>query len=216
MIYLGLDIGQAADYTALAADDLTMEQTGFDPSGELAYDLIHRIRHVERYPLGMSYPDMANRVIKTVETPQLRDCRLVVDATGVGRPVVDLLRGSKVHIIPVVITGGLVEKFDADTGFWYIPKRLLVSTVQVVLGHGRLRFAKLPESETIKREFQNFKLKITKAANDTYEAWRDGDHDDLVLSVALAVYFGERHREPPKKATKTEHPMVRLARAGVV
>ncbi len=216
MIYLGLDIGQAADYTALVADDVTMEQCGYDAQGGLDYERIHRIRHVERFPLAMSYPEMVSRIIKMVETPQLRDSRLVVDATGVGRPVVDMLRSARVPIFPVMITAGASESFDADTGFWHIPKRELISTVQVVLGHGRLRFAKLPESDTIKREFQNFKLKITASRNATYEAWRTGDHDDLVLAVALAVYFGERYREPVKKRRQVENPIVRLAKAGVV
>lgn len=27
--------------------------------------------------------------------------------------------------------------------------------------------------------------------HDSYEAWRDGDHDDLVLSLAMACWFAE-------------------------
>ena len=27
-----------------------------------------------------------------------------------------------------------------------------------------------------------------KTAHDSYEAWREGDHDDLVLSVGMAVW----------------------------
>lgn len=215
MIYLGLDIGQAADYTALVADDVTMEHTGYDPKGEQSFDIIHRVRHVERFPLGLSYPVMVQRVLRMTESPELRDCRLVVDATGVGRPVVDMMRGSKVHLFPVMITAGASESFDKDAGFWHIPKRELISTVQVVLGHGRLRFAKLPESDIIKKEFQNFRLKVTPKGNDTYEAWREGDHDDLVLSVALGVYFGEKYREPAKRKPDV-HPLAKLAKAGVV
>ena len=30
------------------------------------------------------------------------------------------------------------------------------------------------------------------AAHDIYGAWREGQHDDLVLATALAVWFGER------------------------
>ena len=35
-------------------------------------------------------------------------------------------------------------------------------------------------------------MKITLAGNDTYEAWRESDHDDLVLAAALATWFGEK------------------------
>ena len=35
-------------------------------------------------------------------------------------------------------------------------------------------------------------MKITAAANETFEARHEGRHDDLVLAVALAVWAGER------------------------
>ena len=50
----------------------------------------------------------------------------------------------------------------------------------------------LPEAPVLVEELQNFKLKITTAGNDTYEAWRESDHDDLVLAVAMAAWYGEK------------------------
>jgi hypothetical protein len=39
----------------------------------------------------------------------------------------------------------------------------------------------------------NFKQTINPiTAHDSYSAWREADHDDLVLSVAMACWFGER------------------------
>jgi hypothetical protein len=39
-----------------------------------------------------------------------------------------------------------------------------------------------------------FKVKINiNTGNESFEAWRERDHDDLVLAVALACWFGERH-----------------------
>ena len=34
------------------------------------------------------------------------------------------------------------------------------------------------------------RVKVTLAGNETFEAWRERDHDDLVLAVALALYVG--------------------------
>jgi hypothetical protein len=42
------------------------------------------------------------------------------------------------------------------------------------------------------KELQNFKVKITAAANEIFEAWREGEHDDLLLAVAIAAWMGER------------------------
>ena len=38
-----------------------------------------------------------------------------------------------------------------------------------------------------------FTTKITTSANETYEAWRERDHDDMVLAVALAIWLGEKY-----------------------
>ncbi|MEJ7863244.1 MAG: hypothetical protein WKF90_16565 [Pyrinomonadaceae bacterium] len=60
--------------------------------------------------------------------------------------------------------------------------------VQLYLQSRRLKIAsQLPEADTLTRKLQNFRVKITDAANDTYGAWREGTHDDLVLAAALAL-----------------------------
>ena len=67
------------------------------------------IRHLERLPLGLDYPAMVDRVSDLVSRPELSHCTtLIVDATGVGRPVVDMLRGARLpcRLMPVTITGG--------------------------------------------------------------------------------------------------------------
>ena len=33
---------------------------------------------------------------------------------------------------------------------------------------------------------------MSSAGNDTYEAWRESDHDDLVLAAAIACWYGEK------------------------
>jgi hypothetical protein len=41
--------------------------------------------------------------------------------------------------------------------------------------------------------------------HDFYEAWREGDHDDLVLSVALACWAGERYMRRLESMPKPGH-----------
>jgi hypothetical protein len=67
--------------------------------------------------------------------------------------------------------------------------------------NGQLKIAQdMPLAETLRNELLNFKVKINiSTAHDSYEAWREGDHDDLVLSVALACWAGERF--PKRGAT---------------
>jgi hypothetical protein len=42
----------------------------------------------------------------------------------------------------------------------------------------------------------DFQVKITAAANEVFGVWREGQHDDLVLAVAIAAWLAERMRPP--------------------
>jgi hypothetical protein len=48
---------------------------------------------------------------------------------------------------------------------------------------------------TLRAELKNFRAKVSATGHDSYGAgddWRHGNHDDLVLAVALSVWWGER------------------------
>jgi hypothetical protein len=187
---VGLDLGQANDFTALTVAERTAEVVE-----DVKRPAQYAIRHLQRFKLGTPYPSQVDTVGKIMRAlPAARNKpALIVDATGVGRPVVDLLRKSGLHPIAVTITGGVAENRSSE--FQYsIPKRNLVSSLQVLLQSGRLQVARgLPEAETLVNELLNFKVKISAAGHDSYEAWRESVHDDLVLSAALALWWAERH-----------------------
>jgi hypothetical protein len=119
-----------------------------------------------------------------------------VDQTGVGRPVVDMLTDGlegrvNCRFCPITITAGQ-EVTRSETGQLRVPKKELIAGLQVLLQTRRLKIAQaLPEATTLVRELEMFRVKLTEAANETFGAWRDGQHDDLVLAVALAAWVGE-------------------------
>ena len=53
------------------------------------------------------------------------------------------------------------------------------------------RFSFLRLFAVLMKELQTFRVKIRTSANETFESWRERDHDDMVLAVALAVWMGE-------------------------
>jgi hypothetical protein len=203
---LGLDLGQAQDYTALTIDQVvwarkdTASPRAINPPRELQ----HFVRHLERFPLGTPYPAMVAKVAEMVNDPSLaRRCMLAVDATGVGRPVVDLLRAAQlpVCLYPVTITAGDHVYYDQASGLWRVPKKELVSVLQVLFDSERLKIAKeLEHVKTLADELLTFRAKISDAGHDTYGAWREGTHDDMVLATALACWLGEYHR--PRKPAR--------------
>jgi len=71
-----------------------------------------------------------------------------------------------------------------------VPKRDLVSALEVSLQTGVLKAAEgLELWPALRQEMQHFRRKIDlRTAHDSYEHWREGDHDDLVLAVCLACW----------------------------
>jgi hypothetical protein len=207
---IGLDLGQAQDYSALVIVERFIKEGEHDKEGKPTYTPLYHVRHIERFPLGTRYTAVADRVKVVCTSEKLKDAprTLLVDATGVGRAEVDLLRERLAGIIypmAVTITPGSQARFDE--GVYYVPKRDLVGALQVLLQTDRLKVAEdLPEAVTLVKELQAFRIKITLAGNDTYEAWREGDHDDTVLATAMACWWGETHelKAPRAKPTRDD------------
>lgn len=179
--FIGLDLGQAQDPTALAV---------IERRGDIKTGFCH-VPQLKRYPIGTSYGAIVEEMAgKMRQAPE--GTRLIVDATGVGRAVVDMfreheqLRASSIFHA-VTITAGSEETREGS--YWKVPKRNLVGAVQVLLQGQRLKIAsELPDTPVLVSELQNFKVKITTAGNDVYGEWREGKHDDLVLAVALGCW----------------------------
>mgnify|MGYP001166136272 CR=1 FL=1 len=177
---VGIDLGQAFDYTAFAIlEERKLRQ----------YDL----RHVERHR-NVPYTVIVDRTRELVA--QLRgNVSLAVDATGVGRPVVDMLEEARIGatLYARTLTGG--DSVQRDGRQIRVPKRDVVSSVACLLQTGRLRIPRsLPGAEVLERELIRFRAKISLSGHDTYEAWREADHDDLVLAVALGCWLNEKGR----------------------
>lgn len=183
--YIGVDLGQAADYTAISVVEKKDETA--------------QIRHLERLPLGTPYPDQVQqvkRIFEAITTPA-SPVKLIVDHTGVGRAVVDLIKTEGMNPVALTITAGSEAIKEGVT--WHIPKRDLVSALIVAFQTGKVKISRsLPEADTLIKELMNFKLKVNlQTGHDSYEAWREGIHDDLVLSVAMAVYAAELGKPKP-------------------
>jgi hypothetical protein len=114
---------------------------------------------------------------------------LVVDNTGVGRAVTDLLKAKGLKFIAVTITGGN-EVHASSARAYRVPKRDLVSALEVPFHTGTLKVAEGMELwPTLRKELLSFRRKIDlRTAHDSYEHWRESDHDDLVLAAALACW----------------------------
>jgi translation initiation factor 6 (eIF-6) len=190
---LGLDLAQTTDFTALAIGELV---TG-NPAQVL-------IRHLERLPKQTPYPQQVAIVgEKVARVRDLGRTILAIDQTGVGRPVVDSFRLAKlqVPIWPITIAGSQMgqAKRNPETHDWVIPKKDLVGALMTLAHSGRFLISDALPSDIqriAKEELRSFRMKITAAANLTFEAWREGDHDDIVLALAMVAWVAQRWATP--------------------
>ncbi len=152
------------------------------------------VRHLNRLPLRMSYPDQVAHVAKLVRLPPFDTVRpeLIVDQTGVGRPVVDMFRRAGLRPIGCTITAGASEaRSPDDFNDWRVAKLLLVSRLQAVLHEQVLNIADVPDARTLAQELQDFRGIFSETGYARFGA-REGAHDDLVLAVAIGTWLACR------------------------
>lgn len=219
-IHIGLDIGQKVDPTALVVVETldvpsgrTQEQWRHQEMAvwyktrQPTYETLYTVRHLERIPLGTGYPDVCARLVevlvklRTAELAQrsrgisdgtpLTLRSLYADATGVGNPVVQMLRealsshpqASDCRLYPITFTHG--DRYERRTGS--MGKAYLVSRLQVLLQTKRLKLPSThPDVPTLVRELQDYEIRVDSNANDTYGAFKVGTHDDLATALGLA------------------------------
>ncbi len=67
--FLGLDLWQSRDLTALAIWEWTEAEGARDPvTWEYRKVILQRVRHLERMPLGTTYPEVVARVTEVMRT----------------------------------------------------------------------------------------------------------------------------------------------------
>jgi hypothetical protein len=191
--YFGLDLGKAHDYTALATIERSRWVFPFERDRvtmEFRRETRHLVREVERVPLATPYPDVVSFVKERMRRVGKRKATLVVDATGVGAPVVDLLRRERLacHLVPVVITGGLAESMQGPMRT--APKRDLMVGLQVAFEKRWLRLGRCALRAELVAELSAVQMRRGLAGHERYGAATG--HDDLVMAVALGWWWLRR------------------------
>jgi len=177
---VGLDLGSVVDYTALTVVSRS------EKASQAHYDVVH----MERIALGTSYMDILGRVCSVMASPELRGAPLIIDSTGCGRPVLDMFKKTGLRTHGVTITGG--REHSKDGADYLVPKRDLIMNLLVLLQDGRLLISSaLPDAKALLKELLNVRVRINIHSNVSFEAWRENVHDDLVLALSMATWYGE-------------------------
>lgn len=190
---VGLDIGQAQDPSALVITERILRNSLITRAdGSAVSEFVYHVRHVHRFELGTEYPDMVEEVIALMNEPILLGrTMLVVDATGVGAGVVGLLWQRGLQPVSITITAG--SQATRTPRGWNVPKRDLVSVLQVLFQVERIRIAQQLElGDDLFEELRNFTARINPRRTQTFSPARNDQHDDLVIAMALGCHYFER------------------------
>ena len=185
-LYIGLDLGKRQDHTALIAAVVTFTGGVPDPATR-AVPLYPKftVLYAARLPLDTETTNIPRFVRDAVQRYRPHYAlpghvpQILVDATGGGHTVVELLRKDNpgAQIKPITITGGQTAHQLKDS-YMGVPRTDLIGRLKLFFETGMIQIERTaPGFEILERELQRF-----EPSGDQQE------HDDLVMALALAVW----------------------------
>lgn len=148
---MGVDLAKVKDYTVITIYDT-------DTNHQVYQDRFNKLE----------YPFQKMKIIKTAQ--HYNNALCMVDATGIGDPIVDDLLRAGVIVEPIKITEPLKKEMIEKLSIWIEQKKIMMINL-----------------EQTAFEFENFAYAMGPTGRIRYSA-PNGLHDDIVLSHALAVY----------------------------
>ncbi len=211
-IAIGVDVGQITDPTAIVTAEISFTWRGLtrpvmhkhtlytnrgpwhrdEEVSEQVLEPDYTIRHLERLPLGTNYLAVAQRVAEILCAEQMRgrERSVLVDVTGVGRPVFEMISAEvqnrpearATSIMPITFTSG--DRYDRSTGS--LGKAYMVSRLQALLQRGAIHAPDTPEVRAMLEELKVYEIRVDQDAHFSAGAFKVGKHDDLATALGLA------------------------------
>ena len=173
------------------------------------------IQFITRLPLRTPYPQVAERMAEiyaqlqpAAMTPTIEDRILerhgvsrppplhhrgvddvLIDATGVGAPVVELIRDKGVDCTAVILTSG--ENISREWRKLRLPKEQVISRLQVLLQQRCIHLPATEEARALSEELLNYEIRVSENAHLKMGVFSTGKHDDLATALGLACWKDE-------------------------
>ena len=187
---IGVDVGQRTEPSGLC---VVQTETRDGAHGSEAHFMV---RHLERLPVGTSYPTLADRAAEVAAAASERagtSPYLYLNATGRGEPVVKLFssRIRQARVVGVYFTHG-DRRECVSTKEIRLGKAHLVTALQTLLQTGCLHIPETPEAMTLVDELLDFQVPQVEDANQREGSFRVGSRDELVTALGLATQEEQR------------------------
>lgn len=188
-MWIAVDVGLMQDHSAFVV-------AGVWPQAGSAIGVID----IKRFPLGFPLEDFADEVAAAA---RLHQAKVIVDASNnsafVGMLAQRLPTPAANHIIAAAITSAMghaaqptpmaisLGGLRSAVPRWTLSKSELVQNVAAELTNKSLRLAKVGEWEALQAELLGMEQTVRASGTSAYAA-PPGQHDDLVMALALAVF----------------------------
>ena len=192
--YISIDWGRKLDHTATTY----LSREGEYPRWTFTVD------EAIRFPLSTPFHAVLT-YLQTRATPWPSEpYTLITDASGIGDVLIEDMRREGLRPEGIVITGGgSATKDERDPHIWHVARNILVTTLKQRLGTSLTLRCSTEMAVLIAKEAANMQYSITSALHIQTEP-RQGKHDDLLLSVAMGVWFGQNQGPPAAGLTPAE------------
>jgi hypothetical protein len=200
---MGMDLGKLNDFTTIFILERAYVNQPFtrfpkeiraarlDKYEEPISIANYLVRDMVRYRVD-SYVTVVEDVKMRLKDPRLvRGCPLIVEANNVGIAVIDMMKAAGLSPISIWTTNGNHVTQRKDNG-WNVPKRDIAQALSVVMQMKRIKWPRKHKlTAQLEKELENFTTIINQNGHITYENASDLIHDDMVMGLAIPIWWAE-------------------------
>jgi hypothetical protein len=196
--FLGIDLAQSLDFTALVLVEARQHmrvggfRSGHKPYGPPEYWVTDALKLAKMTPYPVQSRIIDERARREV---MVKAGEVIMDRSGVGRPIYDLLKEAKTpNLCGVTITPGEGEPQREGGYDWRAPKIRIVQALDVCINDGSLKISEeMPLAEELRHQIESYQATYSGRGTLMFDAAGTG-HDDLVMALALALWAATKRR----------------------
>jgi len=188
--WIGCDLGQSHDFSSTVViedEQLPTMQDGVCVLGPRTLTVVFADKF-----RGASYVAVADYLVRLRNAvPFAGKSKLVIDGTGLGRVMSDLLNDQGIDHLAVQFTSG--QEWRRSGRYINASKTLMVENTAVLFSTGELTFAHdLPMRNELEAELASFTVQTTAAGNSVIGQSRTASgHGDAAISLIIGCFAAQ-------------------------
>jgi len=185
---ISFDPAKIRDWSAISVLKMHMVKA----KRRFEYDLVALNRKQKLpydHPTEPSIASWAVTVYKNQKFWEKEPPKFILDATGVGAAVADILKAKGMPVKEITITAG--NSTTRQGNRIHVGKPRLIGKLLGAFDAGKLHInPAMPILPLLEKEMLGFRAELSAQGNTKFEA-EEGENDDMLMSLAQGVWYGE-------------------------